>query len=164
MHALMVVGQIVGIGGLVHILLVPVHVLEVLKVVGILHRHAVLGLGEIDKDAVTIWFGISHLPIAHEHHIHAVKDVQAVGVVGVEFQQLAVLIGSGVIVLHLVLEDGAHVVETLLDNLVGRGDFLLGLGNLFQVVFLKVRIFGAFQGFNIHLDGVAVLINHNAVG
>ena len=37
-----VIGQVVGISRLIHVLLVMVHVLEVLQVVGILHRHAVL--------------------------------------------------------------------------------------------------------------------------
>ena len=46
MDTVVVVGQVFGIGFLIHALLVTVHVLEVLKIVGILHCQAVFGLGE----------------------------------------------------------------------------------------------------------------------
>ena len=107
---------------------------------------------------------IVDLPIAHEHHVHAVVHVQTVGVVGIVFQQLVVLKGCSVVVLHLVLEDGTHVIESLLDNLVGLLDLLLGFRNLLEVVFLEVGVFGAFEGFNINLDGITVLVDDNAVG
>ena len=47
---------------------------------------------------------------------------------------------------------------------MGRLDFLFGFGNLFEVVFLIMRIFGTFQSFLIHLDGVTgQCIDENAV-
>ena len=114
----MVVGKIIAIGRLIHVLLVAVHVLEVLQVVGILHRLAIFGVGEVYQDAVTVGFGIGYLPVAHEHHVHTIVHVEAVGVIGISFEQLSVLIGSSVVVFHLVLEDGTHVVETFLNDLV----------------------------------------------
>ena len=164
MHASVVVGEVFGIGRLIHLLLVAVHVLEVLQIVGILHRHAVLGLGEVDEDAVAVGLCIGLLPVAHEHHVHIIIHVKAVSVVGITVQQLRELIGGSVIVLHLVLEDGAHVVQALLNDFVGRLDLFFGLGNLLEVVFLVVGILGTLQGLDIHLDRVAVFINHHAVG
>ena len=47
---------------------------------------------------------------------------------------------------------------------MGRHDVFLGFGNLLEVEFLKVGVFGTLEGLDIHLDGVAVLVNHDAVG
>ena len=149
-----VVREVVGVCALVHVLLVAGHVLEVLQIIGILHRHAVFRFREQGKDAVAIGLGIAHLSVAHKHHVHIIEHVQAIGVIGIAFQQLVELVGGCTIVFHLVLEDDAHVVQSFLDNVVGRLDFLFGFGNLLEVVFLIVRVFGTFHCLQIHLDGV----------
>ena len=117
-YCTVVVGQIVGVGLFIHVLLIAVHVLEVLQIVGILHGHAVLGFREVDKNTVAVRLCILFLSVAHVHHVHIIIHIQTVSVVGVQSQQLVELVGCSAIVLHLVLEDGAHVVETLLDDLV----------------------------------------------
>ena len=159
-----VVGQVVGIGRLVHVLLVAAHILEVLQIVGVLHGHTVLGIRELVENHFPIRFGIGVLLVAHVHHVHIIVHVQAVGVVGVQIQQLVELIGCGVIVLHLVLEDDAHIVESLLNDLVGRLDVFFGLGNLLEVEFFVVRVLGALEGLEVDFHGVAVLIDDHAVG
>ena len=164
MYGRMVISEISAVGLLIHAFLVTVHVLEVLQIVGILHCHTVFGVGKVGEDAVTIRFGIGNLVVAHVHHVHTIIHVQAVSVVGISLQQLVVLVGCGVVVFHLVLEDGTHVVEAFLDDLMGRLYLFLGFGNLLEVVFLKVGILGTFEGFDIDLDRIAVLVDSHAVG
>ena len=103
MYLTMAVREVVGVCAFVHILLVTGHILEILQIIGILHRQTVFRFRELDKDAVAIGFGIALLPVAHIHHVHIIEHVQTIGVIGIAFQQLAELVGGCVIVLHLVL-------------------------------------------------------------
>ena len=163
-HGIVIVGQVIGIGGLIHGLLVLVHVLEILNVVGILHGLSVLGVGKLGEDAVAVGLGISDLPVAHVHHVHVIEHVESIGVVGIALEQLVELIGRRIVVFHLVLEDDTHVVEALLDNLMSRLDFLFGLGYLLEVILLEVGILGTLERFEVDLDAVAILVDRHAVG
>ena len=73
------------------------------------------------------------------------------------------LIGGSGQVFELVLENHAHVVEAFLDHVVRGLDFLFGLGNLLEVVFLVVWILGALGGFLVDLGGRVVASHHGRV-
>ena len=130
MHTLVVVGQIVGIGLLIHALLLAVHALKVVEIVRILHSQAIFRVGEIGDYALAALLGLGHISVAHIHKIHVVVGVEAVHIVGVSAQQFVELIGRSLVVLKLVLKNHTHVVEALLNYIVGRLHLLGGLWNL----------------------------------
>ena len=162
-HGVVVVGQVVGVCHLVHLLLLVEHVLQVVEVVGVLKGFAILRVGKLLDDELPVSFGLAHTVGAHIHQVHVVVHVEAVGVVGVTPQQLQELRRAGVVVLEFVLENQAHVVESLLDNLVGGLDLLLGARYLLEVVFLEVRVLAAAPHLGVDGNGVAVSVDHEAV-
>ena len=60
----------------------------------------------------------------------------------------------GIEVFEFVLEDDALVEQTLLNHIVRGLDFFRSLGNLLQVVFLVVRVFGPFERLFVYLGAV----------
>ena len=151
MHDGVVVVKIGSIGLVVEFFLHQIHALEVLQVVGILHRHAIFRLGEVAQNQLPVTLGVAILPAALVEQVHIIISVETIGVVGVTLKQSLKLVGSSRQVLKFVLEDYTHVVEALLNHVVRGLYFLLGLGNLLEVVFLVVRVLGALQGFFINL-------------
>ena len=139
-HAIVVIVQVVGVGLLIEDLFLVGHVLEIVEIERVLHGLPVLGVGKVGEDVISIPLGGSGVSLAHVEQIHVVVHVEAVGVVGVSAQQVVEFGGRGVEVVEFVLEDDAHVVESLLNHIVGRLDLFLGLGNLLEVIFFVMRV------------------------
>ena len=152
MHSIVVVVEVAGIGLLIHPLLIAVHVLQVLDVVGVFQRLALLGLGKVGEDHVAVDSGTIDRPLPHVHQVHVIVGVQTIGVVGIVSEQADELGGRGVIVLKFVLENDTHVVEALLNHVVSCLNLFFGAGNLLEIELLVVRVFGTLECLLVHGD------------
>ena len=141
--------EICLVSSVIQLLLALVHPAQVLEIVGVAHRFSVWRVGEIGENQLTVPLGHGVIALACVHQIKVIVHVETVHVVWIVFQQACEFCCCGRIVLKLVLEDDAHVVQALLDDFVGRGFLLVRLGNLRQVVFRVVWIGTAFHFFFI---------------
>ena len=69
MHSAIVVVEIVLVGLLIHAFLHLLHVLEVFKIVGVLHGLPVLGVGKFGQNHAAVVFGLREVAVAHVHEI-----------------------------------------------------------------------------------------------
>ena len=109
-HCLVVVVEIVLISLSIHFLLLVSHVFQVLHIVGVGHGLAILRLGKVGQYELSERLGLGVVFAAHIHEIHVIVSVEAIDVVGVAFEQFVEFGCRGIIVLHLVFENDAHVI------------------------------------------------------
>ena len=140
MDGLVVVGQVSRVSALVHLFLHLGHAAQVVEISRVFHRLAIGGVGEVGQYELAPALCLGVLTLAHGHQIHVVIHVEAVDVVGIPVEQSGELPAGGGVVLELVLENDAHVVEALLNHVVGGLDLLGSLGNLLEVVFGLVGV------------------------
>ena len=142
-HAPVVVVHICLVGLLVQAVLLLVHLAQVVDVCRVAQGHGLLRLGELAEHQAAVAVGHSGVARAHVHEVEVEVCVEAEDVVGVVGEQTVELRLRGGVVVHLVLEDDAHVVQALLDDVVGGGLLLVRQGDLLEVVFGVVRVVGA---------------------
>ena len=123
MHFRIAVGQIVGICVGIHLLLFLVHALKPFEIVRVCHGFPVGRIREIGHDELPPLLHSGGVATACGHKVHVVVDVEPVCIVGIVGQQFVEFLACGREVLELVLEDDAHIVESLLDHF-GSGRFL----------------------------------------
>ena len=146
MHRGVVVGQIGVVGAGIHLLLYLVHAAQVVEIGRVGHRLPVWAVGEVGEDFLPPALGLRLVALPHGHEIHVVVDVEAVDVVGIAALEAHELAAGGAEVLELVLEYDSHVVESLLDDVVGGLLLLVGLRDLLEV--------------ELHVVGVVLLLEH----
>ena len=157
MHSLVVVVQVVVVCFGIQLFLHLAHLLEVVEVGRVFHRYAVFRFGKVGENQPTPLLRLRHLVGAHTQQVEVVVHIKAVGVVGVAFEQFLKFHVRCVEVLQLILQNQAHVVQSLLNHIVG-GLNLFGRGwDLLQVVFLEVWVFRT-------LHRVALLLGERSVG
>ena len=147
MHAGIVVVEICLERLIIVSVLILRHAAQRTDIVGIAQRHAIFRIGELAENQLPVAFGLDGIARTHKHKIEIIICVEAVDIVGVAGEQrLEFPLRCGEI-LHFVLEYHTHIVQTLLNDVVGGLLLEVGAGNLFEVIFGEVRIVLLFEGF-----------------
>ena len=133
------------------------HAFQILEIVGVFHRQTVFRFREIRQDECSPTFRFLILPGTLAKQIEVVVHIHAVDIVGVTVEQTRKFHLCGIHILEFVLQNQTHIVEALLNHIVGGLDLFFRHGYLLQIVFLEVRVVGA-------LNGVALLFSEGGVG
>ena len=153
MHGPVVIGHVSIVGVLVQRLLLFLHVAQTLYIIGIAQGQAVLGVGKVMQNKLTVLLGTRGLAHAHIHQIQVIIHIQAIDIVGIVLEQTVKSRFRSREILHFILQYHTDVVQSFLDNIIC---VLLLFGrerNLFHVILGIMRVVGA-----LHL--LALLLCH----
>ena len=144
-----IIGEISPIGLLIHHALSLRHFAQALNIVGVKERNSILTVREVRDNQLAPMFSLGSLPQAHQHDVEVIIDVEPIDIVRIILQEPVPFLSSGGEVLELILQDGAHGVESFLNDLMGSLLVLLGLWNLGEIIFGIVRISSLFSGLGV---------------
>lgn len=128
MHRCVAVCKIVGIRLLIHPLLLALHVAQVFDIIRVGESHTIFRVGKVGKNLLPACLCLVGISVAHIHQIHIIIYVKAIHIVGIAGQQLVERGFGGIHILKFVLQDYAHIKQSLLHDVVRVLYFLLRFG------------------------------------
>ena len=144
MHTPIVVVEISLIGLIVESLFLLRHSAEIFNIIRIGQSESLSRLGELGNDEVAVAIGLGHIAGTGIHQIHIEVCIKAIDIVGIVSHEAVELIAGSRGVVEFVFQNDAHIVEPLLNDVVGRGTFLVVSRNLTQIIFGVMGVGGMF--------------------
>ncbi len=168
MNPVIIVGEICGIGLIVELVFHLRHPHQLVHIARIRQCLTLTCVREFTEDKIAEMRGHSLIAGTGIHEIHIVVRIKAIHIIGITLQQLAELIFGSRDIIELIFQYDTHIVESLLDDIIGCLTLGRSRRDLTQIVFREMRIGGMLSSLTLSRRFlgrgiVAIRIRHSII-